>query len=76
VPTGDGDRPTLVEEYTFTNLKTNVGLTDEDFSGMNPKYHFDRQTGSAAAREETNDKPAAVGPCVNDRSAPKPQCRQ
>ena len=32
--------PPLVEEYTYTKLKTNVGLTDRDFDTKNPNYAF------------------------------------
>ena len=30
----------VMEEYTYTNLKLNVGLTDEDFSKDNAAYNF------------------------------------
>jgi hypothetical protein len=30
----------LIEEYIYTNIHTNVGLTDNDFDIRNPKYHF------------------------------------
>jgi len=30
----------LVEEYTYSNVQTNVGLTDIDFSTQNPNYGF------------------------------------
>lgn len=30
-PKNDGDKPPLLEEYTYTRLKLNVGLTDADF---------------------------------------------
>ena len=46
-----GDRPTLVGEYTFSNLKTNVGQTDEDFSETNPHYFFARRTTPLARQE-------------------------
>lgn len=32
--------PILVEDYYYSNLKTNVGLTDVDFDPKNPKYNF------------------------------------
>lgn len=36
-----GDKtPPLVEEYTYTKLKTNVGLRDLDFDVKNPNYAF------------------------------------
>ena len=33
-------KPEVVEEYTYLNLKINVGLTEEDFDTKNPKYNF------------------------------------
>ena len=38
-PQGDG-APPLLESYTYTKIKTNVGLTDEDFNHENPAYGF------------------------------------
>lgn len=35
-----GGEPPLVEEYTFLNVKPNVGLTDIDFSAKNQRYRF------------------------------------
>ncbi|MCA9167422.1 MAG: DUF1571 domain-containing protein [Planctomycetales bacterium] len=35
-----GEKPPLLEEYTYMDVKVNVGLTDEDFSRANPKYRF------------------------------------
>ncbi len=35
-----GDRPELVEQYTYLDLKVNVGLTDADFDKRNPRYSF------------------------------------
>jgi outer membrane lipoprotein-sorting protein len=32
--------PVLLESYTYTDLKQNPGLTDEDFNPRNPAYHF------------------------------------
>jgi hypothetical protein len=36
---GDG-APVLVEEYTYTCLRLNVGLSDKDFDPKNPQYNF------------------------------------
>jgi hypothetical protein len=36
-PEGD---PQLLEQYTYRNLKLNVGLTDDDFARDNPAYGF------------------------------------
>lgn len=32
--------PVLVEDYYYSNLRTNVGLTDMDFSTSNPNYGY------------------------------------
>lgn len=42
-PTSKGGKPVLMEEIAFTELKLNVGLTDEDFSSTNPSYGFKKQ---------------------------------
>ena len=34
----DGKSPQLLEQYTYTNVQTNVGLNDVDFSEDNPQY--------------------------------------
>ena len=39
-PRKEGETPTLIEAYTYLNLKLNVGLTDADFDHKNPKYAF------------------------------------
>lgn len=39
-PARAGEKPPLVEEYTYWNIRTNVGLTDEDFDRKNPQYQF------------------------------------
>lgn len=39
-PPQPGAKPVLIEEYTYGNLKTNVGFTDSDFDRTNPKYRF------------------------------------
>jgi hypothetical protein len=33
-------RPVLLEEYTYTDIKLNVGLTDADFDPKNPNYNY------------------------------------
>lgn len=35
-----GQRPPIIEEYTYTNIRLNVGLTDQDFSEQNKAYNF------------------------------------
>lgn len=39
-PTVAGGEKVLLEEYTYQNIKLNVGLTDKDFDRTNPKYNF------------------------------------
>lgn len=39
-PDRAGGQPQLIEEYTYSNLKLNVGLGDMDFDQANPQYTF------------------------------------
>ena len=39
-PKTAGGKPQLLEEYTYLNLKMNVGLKDSDFDHLNPNYQF------------------------------------
>jgi Protein of unknown function (DUF1571) len=39
-PQQAGETPPLLESYTYHDVKTNVGLTDIDFSPDNPSYNF------------------------------------
>ena len=39
-PTRKGGSPPLLEEYTYMNLKLNVGLAPKDFDSENSKYNF------------------------------------
>ena len=39
-PTQAGGKPVLLEEYTYMNVKFNVGLTDADFDESNGNYRF------------------------------------
>ena len=39
-PETDGGDPVLLESYSYQDVKTNVGLTDEDFDPDNPNYEF------------------------------------
>ena len=34
------EKPELIEEYTYLNLKINNGFTDADFDTKNPNYSF------------------------------------
>jgi hypothetical protein len=39
-PAKAGDPLPVIEEYTYLNLKLNVGLTDKDFDHTNEEYNF------------------------------------
>jgi hypothetical protein len=39
-PKAPGEKPELVEDYYYMDLRTNVGLTDADFDSTNSKYGF------------------------------------
>lgn len=39
-PKEEGGKPVLEEQYTFTDVELNVGLTDQDFDTKNPEYNF------------------------------------
>jgi hypothetical protein len=39
-PDEEGGQPKLLEEYTYLNLRLNVGLTDWDFDHRNEEYDF------------------------------------
>jgi len=39
-PAQAGGAAQIVEEYTYTGIRPNIGLTDADFSESNPKYSF------------------------------------
>ena len=36
----DGQQPPIIEEYNYTNIKTNVSFTDADFDTKNKAYGF------------------------------------
>jgi Protein of unknown function (DUF1571) len=36
----EGGEPYLVEEYTYTDIRPNAGLSDSDFDVRNRRYHF------------------------------------
>jgi hypothetical protein len=42
-PTEPGGAPILLEQYTYRNVKLNVGLTDEDFARNNASYNFRKE---------------------------------
>lgn len=39
-PSKEGAQPGIIEEYTYTNVRTNVGLGDQDFDKDNKTYAF------------------------------------
>jgi hypothetical protein len=39
-PERRGQKPTLVEDYLYQSVKTNIGLTDADFDPNNPRYGY------------------------------------
>lgn len=39
-PKEEGGEPQLLEHYAYTDVRINVGLTDEDFDYRNPSYGF------------------------------------
>jgi len=39
-PKQAGEEPPLLEEFTYANVKLNLGLSDEDFNPKNPAYKF------------------------------------
>jgi hypothetical protein len=39
-PATPEEQPVLLEEYTYVDLKLNVGLVDADFDSENPRYNF------------------------------------
>ncbi|RMF41079.1 MAG: DUF1571 domain-containing protein [Planctomycetota bacterium] len=39
-PKVPGGEPEVIEEYTYQNIRLNVGLSDKDFDRENPKYNF------------------------------------
>jgi len=39
-PQKPGAEPEIIEEYTYTDIKLNPGLTDGDFDPRNPEYGF------------------------------------
>jgi hypothetical protein len=41
-PKNPGDESELLEEYTYADLKTNVGLKDRDFDPANTQYSYGR----------------------------------
>jgi hypothetical protein len=42
-PKAPGQQPEVLEEYTYQDIKFNVGLTDADFDANNPEYGFHKK---------------------------------
>jgi negative regulator of sigma E activity len=40
-PAKADDDPPLLEQYTYSSVRINVGLTDADFDRHNPDYRFE-----------------------------------
>ncbi len=57
-PSTAGGKPKLLEQYIYTKVKLNVGLTDQDFDVRNEKYGFrDFDTVPVANQEAPVAKP-------------------
>jgi len=41
-PRTENETPPLIEEYTFSDVRVNLGLTDADFDTRNPAYSFSK----------------------------------
>jgi hypothetical protein len=52
-PTEESSKPRLLEEYAYTKLRLNVGLTDLDFDQANPEYNFKIPEELDAATQES-----------------------
>ena len=39
-PARKGDQAPIVEDYAYTNLKTDIRISDRDFDSRNPNYNF------------------------------------
>ena len=73
-PSKPDGKPRLIEQYIYTQVKINVGLTDEDFDIHNPEYGFrdidtvpvakadpKRPETSEAQTKKSQDEPTANG---------------
>ena len=49
-PAKPGGEPVLLEEYAYSELKPNIGLTDVDFQRTNPSYGFLNSSDQTADR--------------------------
>ena len=39
-PPKSGEKPPVIEDYTFSDIKAEVRLTDRDFDTKNPSYNY------------------------------------
>ena len=53
-PDQSGGRPPLLEEYTYLDLKLNIGLTDRDFDTRNKAYGFGRDVDVERFADDAN----------------------
>ena len=51
-PKTQGGKPVLLEEYAYTNVRLNVGLSDRDFQRSNPEYGFSDESDERVASEK------------------------
>lgn len=50
-PRSAGEKPRLLEEYIYTDIELNVGLTDEDFDRDNPDYLLSQRRGEIEEKD-------------------------
>ena len=62
VPDRAHPQPYLVEQYIYTNIRTNVGLTDNDFDIHNRRVPFLRIVALASAGPAGRVRPWPAGP--------------
>jgi hypothetical protein len=60
-PRKSGDPPLLMEEYTYLDLKTNVGLTDSEFDRNKPDYKFFRRETNAEDLKRNDVEGSSAG---------------
>jgi hypothetical protein len=56
-PESAGAAPDLVQEYTYVDLKLNVGFSNKDFHRDNPQYQFHIPKSRAATSDRSRPKP-------------------
>jgi hypothetical protein len=58
-PKEEGQVPPLIEEYTYVDLRINVGLDDADFDPSNDEYHFSQRDEPATIQAGTTSHTVA-----------------